>query len=556
MIARASIGAPRVRGPLRRLSRCGILGAVVAGMLIGAGPAGAAPPAIAARVQARFDLDAGAPSPFPADWFTVPDRTQRTGLRIANPPASCAPPRSVCDDLKLLAELDGFDLEPRLALRFTGGIDLGSVSARSVFLVRLGAGPPEITGVDRLVWDPATFTLYARPESVLEPETRYGLVVTRELRDSGGRSVEPSAGFVAILRSGGGPPLGAEQRAAFGLLRRALERRLIRLDRVVVASVFTTGSVSAFLEQARDALDRRPPAPALMTAPEGGGRAWFARGLLSRLVLRRQIGAAGAPPAARHSPGQSARRVPGRRAAPRGAAERRGRRRRDRLVLVALVPLARAPDLRAADPRGPARAERRPRRALRDRDADRPPAAGRMAARGVRARLRRRDALERALDRRRARAPRDRDDRDLGRGSRRGTGEPAAGEAERRAQLRGPGPGTRPRPRWRRAHRVDRGTVPAPGRTLGGARAPGRPAAAGGRPDGARARRRERVRRRRRRRPGHGQGAHRLRGRTPSAGSTAPCSSRWSRACASARSSCRAARSPRWRGCRPSSGRA
>ena len=297
MIARASIGAPRVRGRLRRLSRCGILGALVAGTLVGAGPAGAAPPAIPARIQARFDLDAGAPSPFPADWFTVPDRTQRTGLRIANPPASCAPPRSVCDDLKLLAELDGFDLEPRLALRFTGGIDLGSVSSRSVFLVRLGAGPPEITGVDRLVWDPATFTLYARPESVLEPETRYGLVVTRELRDSGGRPVEPSAGFVAILRSGGGPPLGAEQRAAFGLLRRALERRLIRLDRVAVASVFTTGSVSAFLEQARDALDRRPPAPALMTAPEGGGRAWFARGLLSRLVLRRQIGAAGAPPA-------------------------------------------------------------------------------------------------------------------------------------------------------------------------------------------------------------------------------------------------------------------
>ena len=120
MIARASIGAPRVRGRLRRLSRRGILGALVAGALVGAGPAGAAPPAIAARIQARFDLDAGAPSPFPADWFTVPDRTQRTGLRIANPPASCAPPRSVCDDLKLLAELDGFDLEPRLALRFTG----------------------------------------------------------------------------------------------------------------------------------------------------------------------------------------------------------------------------------------------------------------------------------------------------------------------------------------------------------------------------------------------------------------------------------------------------
>jgi hypothetical protein len=287
---------------------------LVAGTLVGAGPAGAAPPAIPARIQARFDLDAGAPSPFPADWFTVPDRTQRTGLRIANPPASCAPPRSVCDDLKLLAELDGFDLEPRLALRFTGVIDLGSVSSRSVFLVRLGAGPPEITGVDRLVWDPATFTLYARPESVLEPETRYGLVVTRELRDSGGRPVEPSAGFVAILRSDGGPPLGAEQRAAFGLLRRALERRLIRLDRVAVASVFTTGSVSAFLEQARDALDWRPP-------PRADDGARGRRGAYSREgCCRAWCFAARSARRARsagHHPRTVRPTVPGRRAAPR-----------------------------------------------------------------------------------------------------------------------------------------------------------------------------------------------------------------------------------------------
>ncbi len=91
--------------------------------------------------------------------------------------------------------------------------------------------------------------------------------------------MEPSAGFAAAFSGrAAARPSAPEQRAAFGLLRRALERRGIRLDRVVVASVFTTGSVSAFLEQARDALDRRPPAPALMTAPESGGRAWFPRG--------------------------------------------------------------------------------------------------------------------------------------------------------------------------------------------------------------------------------------------------------------------------------------
>jgi hypothetical protein len=258
--------------------------------LFGATAADGAPASAPSRVEARLDLDAASASPFPADWLTVPDRTQRTGLRVAGPVPRCAPAQSTCDDLRLLSELDGFDLEPRLAVRFTGAIDVTSVTPRSVFLIRLVAGPAEVTGVDRLVWDPGTFTLYARPEALLEPETRYGLVVTGELRDEGGRPVAPPPGFALLLRGSGGLPTARDHRAAFDLLRRALDRRGIRADRVVVASTFTTGSVSAFLEQARDQLDRQPPAPALMTAPEGGGRAWFPRAAVARLVLRRQIG--------------------------------------------------------------------------------------------------------------------------------------------------------------------------------------------------------------------------------------------------------------------------
>jgi hypothetical protein len=274
---------------------------LLAATALGEPPANGAPARAPSRVEARFDLDPATASPFPADWLTVPDRTQRTGLRVANPLARCVPARSVCDDQRLLGELDGFDLDPRLALRFTAPIDVASVSSRSVFLIRLVAGPPELTGIDRLVWDPDTLTLYARPESLLEPETRYGLVVTRELLDSAGRPIEPSPGFAALLgsgRSGSGPPAARGHRGAFGLLRRALERRGLRADRVAVASVFTTGSVSTFLEQARDALDRRPPPPALMTAPETGGRAWFPRASLAHLVLRRQVApAAGSSPA-------------------------------------------------------------------------------------------------------------------------------------------------------------------------------------------------------------------------------------------------------------------
>jgi hypothetical protein len=272
------------------------LGATLVAVWLCASPAAAAPasaPARSSSVEARLDLDAESASPFPADWLTVPDRAQRTGLRVSDRMARCVPGRSACDDLHLLGELDGFDIDPRLSIRFTGPIDVASVSARSIFLVRLGAGPPEITGLERLVWDPDSFTLYGRPDSLLEPETRYGLVVTRELRDTAGRAVEPSAAFASLVRSNGGPPLPPEHRAAFALLRRALDRRMIRADRLVVAAVFTTGSVSAFLEQARDALDRKPPPAALMTAPESGGRAWFPRSTLARIVFRRQVGPAG-----------------------------------------------------------------------------------------------------------------------------------------------------------------------------------------------------------------------------------------------------------------------
>ena len=272
--------------------------------LLGSSPSGGAPASPPPRVQARFDLDAAGASPFPADWLTVPDRAQRTGLRVAGPGSRCALGRSACEDWRLLGELDGFDLDPRLALRFTGAIDLGSVTARSVFLIRLVAGPAETTGVDRLVWDPATFTLYARPDTLLEPETRYGLVVTRGLRDSAGRPVEPATGFLPLLRDGNGPAALRDHWSGIRVLRTALERRGIRPDTVAVASVFTTGSVSAFLEQARDALERRPPPAALMTAPEGGGRAWFPRAHLARLVLRRHVGRTGSPPVETQVPGE------------------------------------------------------------------------------------------------------------------------------------------------------------------------------------------------------------------------------------------------------------
>lgn len=264
--------------------------ALLAVTLLSGGAAQAAPRP--PQIEPRFEQDGAGRSPFPSDRLTVADATQRTGLRVALPLPNCGVERSACDDLRLLNELDGFDLSPRLAIPFSGPVDPASVSLRSVFLVRLAPGPPEATGVDRLVYDPDTHTLYARPETLLEPETRYGLVVTRALRDTHDRPVQSAPLFRRFLQQRDGPAPARAYRQALQILMTAVSRRGLRPEDVAVASVFTTGSVTAFLEQARETLDRRPPPPALITAPEGGGRAYFPRAALRRLVLRRQVRAA------------------------------------------------------------------------------------------------------------------------------------------------------------------------------------------------------------------------------------------------------------------------
>ena len=152
-------------------------------------------PAPVGAVQPRFDPMRPAEGPFPSDRLTAPDPAQRTGIRVDLPLPDCAAEPSTCDEVRLLNELDGFDLAPRLVLPFDGPIDLDTITSRSLFLVRLAAGPAETVGVERLVWDPASTTLYARPDALLEPETRYGLVMTRAVRDRNGRPLAPAPAF-------------------------------------------------------------------------------------------------------------------------------------------------------------------------------------------------------------------------------------------------------------------------------------------------------------------------------------------------------------------------
>ena len=112
---------------------------------------------------------------FPNNALTVADATQATGLRVDLPLRDCIVQPSTCAELSVLNELDGFSVNPRIAVRFSGPVDPEAV--RSLILISPVEAPLDIIGLNQVVWDPATSTLYGKPDRVLDQRRRYRLSV-------------------------------------------------------------------------------------------------------------------------------------------------------------------------------------------------------------------------------------------------------------------------------------------------------------------------------------------------------------------------------------------
>jgi len=205
---------------------------------------------------------------FPSDDFTVADPAQLTGRRVALPLPNCTVDPSGCDEIRLLNQLDGFSLNPRVALRVSAPLDLGSVTRDTVFLLPLGGGAP--IGLARLVWDPEGRTLYGHPERLLNQGSRYALVVTGGVRDADGQPLMPSGGTPATLG-------------------RRLEALGVMASRVVALSSFTTQSVTADLEKIRRRLDQLPAARLRFDLARGRRRSIFPRREIARMEHRRHV---------------------------------------------------------------------------------------------------------------------------------------------------------------------------------------------------------------------------------------------------------------------------
>src|SRR5437867_8648442 len=195
-------------------------------------------PGLAAGVHARFDLSSPSEMPYPTDLFTAADPSHNTGVRVNLPKPNCAVRVSDCLDIDVLNTLDGFNMQPRVSIPFSGAIDVATVSSANVFFLSLGdtlgGGGGQVVGINQVVWDPATNTLHAESDELLDQHTRYALVVTRDVRDAAGGRIEGSRG-----RHGGDDE--DFDFKEFG------DQDL----RIAALSIFTTQSVTSTLEKIR-----------------------------------------------------------------------------------------------------------------------------------------------------------------------------------------------------------------------------------------------------------------------------------------------------------------
>ena len=227
----------------------------------------------AAGVQPRFDMSSPEGGPFPSNRWTTIDFSQKTSLRVNLPKPDCSVRPSDCADIDVLNTLDGFNLQPRISIPFTGAIDPTSVSSSNVFLIRL----PDfgVTGINQVTWEMAANTLHVESDQLLRQDTTYILVVTTGVKDAEGDRIG-SAFFRPHLHG------------AMAELVRGLPRKL-RLSDVAVASIFTTQSATSLLEQVRGQIKASTPASADFVLGAGGERTVFPLGSVTSILFSRQV---------------------------------------------------------------------------------------------------------------------------------------------------------------------------------------------------------------------------------------------------------------------------
>lgn len=246
-----------------------------------------------AQTHPLFNLSSSATSPFPSDRFTAFDSQQLTGLRVNLALPNCATHPSDCADITLLNQLDGFNLQPRIAVPFDGAIDPSTVNSSTVFLITL-PGPglrglefdgfaPKVIGINQIVWDPATLTLFAESNDHLNEDSNYALIVTTGVHDAQGNPISATGDFSAFIHGDGGVD-GKNKDELLKRYQQALKHSLtddilsqlgLTGGQIAAASVFTTESATATLRSIREQIKAAAPPTVNFNLGTGGEKTIF-----------------------------------------------------------------------------------------------------------------------------------------------------------------------------------------------------------------------------------------------------------------------------------------
>lgn len=246
----------------------------------------------AANTSVQFNLARPEAGPFPSDALTVPDSNQKTGLRVNMPFPNCFSLTGLvaCAEVIALNQLDGFNTKGRIRVSFSGPIDPATLRD-GIRIVWLDSAVPvefplgekgKVTPLNELVYDPQTNTAYGRPDQILDQSRRYAVVVTDAVRDTAGDPVVASPAFDGCINRSADPAGCAAVVDALPVAQQAVN------GHVVAASVFTTISASAFIQEARARLEATEPG--FQRLP---GRNVFDVTRITSVTWRRQIKTSG-----------------------------------------------------------------------------------------------------------------------------------------------------------------------------------------------------------------------------------------------------------------------
>jgi hypothetical protein len=198
-----------------------------------------------AQTTAHFNTNDPADGPFPSDAFAKTDPSQKTGERVNVPSGQLAP---------LLNQLDGFSINPRITICFSGPIDAATTaSGISIYPVQTNAQP---IALNQIIYDkdgspsqspvPALANcVYGKPDQPLAESSQYLVVATNAIQDAAGKNVGKAAGYNDC--SSRNPSYCASLAAAV--------KQVNPSGAIVTASLFTTMSATAWLESAKKFVD-------------------------------------------------------------------------------------------------------------------------------------------------------------------------------------------------------------------------------------------------------------------------------------------------------------